>query len=191
MENTKPKDTSAAIGAIVFATVGFNCFIFSRIFALDFNFLANSLWYLAIALFPTIILSLIFGKKIYHYYLHKNLPNKNTIRLCTFFVLSSLWMILAALLTQANTMMDNRELKEITVKVESIELKTRKHSRNYVAIFEMPFNVSCCFIPETKTELVITDKEAESFRLGQSKLEIQYKEGYFRIPYLINKKFIP
>lgn len=191
MENAKRKDTSDAVGTIVLLTMAFCSFIFSRIFALDFNFLSNSLWYLAMTLPLTCLLTFFLGKKIYHYYLQKNLPNKIIVRLCTLFVLISCWMFFATALIQANSFWANKEVKTLTVKVESIELRTRKYSRNYVAIFEMPFNVSCCFIPETKTELAISDQDANAFLLGQSRLEIQYKEGLFRIPLLIDKKFIP
>lgn len=191
MENPMKKNANEAIGTIIITTTALCSFIFTRIFALDFHFFANSLWYLTYAFLPTTLITLFFGKRIYHYYLQKSHLQKSTVAVCTFFAITTLWMFFAAGLSLINSFMSNQEIKLISVGVESIELKTHKHSRNYVAVFEMPFNVSCCFIPETKTELAITDKEAESFRLGQSKLEIQYKEGYFRIPYLINKKFIP
>lgn len=165
------------IAPILFLTFGLCSFLFTRIFAFDFHFLANSVRYLGLsAPLPVMV-----------YFLLRN-KSDNLHRL--FFSLS-VWTIVASGLNLTNSWAANSPHQVISIKIESVELVTGKYSRNYLAIFELPIDVSCCFIPEKKSELTISDEEAKSFKLGESKLEITYQVGYLGIPYLIKKKFIP
>ena len=104
-----------------------------------------------------------------------------------FYLFTSILMshvLLTGVLTFLNVKLDTAESKTLSAAVISVDVDISKQSRPFRAWFDLPITTSCCFLPESFTTVSISKDEYESFEAGKTKIYLQYRDGFFGLPWL-------
>lgn len=123
-------------------------------------------------------------------------PNNSTSKKTTNFLVIltgiNIWLFFTGIFGVCNQVLDDSEEIKITLGIEAIEQKSHKRGISRVAIVTLPFSSGVgAIIPDAQVEIGVSKDDEKNFQLGNSKLHLTYKKGFFNIPWMVEKKFLP
>ena len=189
MQNSTEEKTDFVVPILL--NTFFLCgFIFLRIFYNNFNFLASTLKLSLYSFLPALLIILCI--KNFLLKLHDHPKHRKSIQWMMVILTGiNFWMFLTGVSGYLNQKLDQSEAKTLILGIEAIEQYSTKRGMVRVAVISLPFETGGFGIPDAKVEIPVTKEEEKIFNLGTSKIQFSYKEGYLKVPWLIERKFIP
>ncbi len=184
------KQENELITPILLNTLFLAGFVFLRTFYDNFNFIVSTTHFLLISL-PISIL-LIYFFKSFLIKIHDSVKiSKKGQRALIIITCILLWFFVSSIIGVINQIFDRSKVETIELGIQEVTFRSTKYGPVYFALVTLPINTGGYGMPDSLTEIVITESENKKFNLGTSKLKIRYRKGLFNSEWIVEKKFIP